>query len=209
MLAGTEVQDLYLVRHGESVANSAGEFVGRRDVPLNETGRAQAGRAAEYLARVLVRPAMVVSSPLMRASETASRIAEALGTVLERDPMLTELDFGDLEGRKFVEFLADWPPPWVKDSATPCPGGESYDEVALRVTASLSRWAAAASGNACQSLVVVTHLGPIKTLVHRVLDGSAPILDKFHVGCGSTTHLRQHRGRLVVVSVNVLPEAGA
>ena len=65
--------DLILWRHGQTDYNSQGRIQGRVDVPLNETGRDQARRAAEDIAAL--GPTRIVSSPLVRARDTAEALA--------------------------------------------------------------------------------------------------------------------------------------
>ncbi|MBM4397717.1 MAG: histidine phosphatase family protein [Deltaproteobacteria bacterium] len=87
---------VHLVRHGETDWNRENRFQGRRDVPLNDAGRAQAVKVAAALAD---RPlAAVRSSALSRARETAERIAEGRGIEVVVDDRLAEMDFGDWEG---------------------------------------------------------------------------------------------------------------
>jgi probable phosphoglycerate mutase len=89
--------DLVLVRHGETEWNRLGRVQGRTDIPLNETGRAQARATAERLAGG--RFDAVVSSPLSRAAETARIIADGLGVGhVELVDDLVERNYGEAEG---------------------------------------------------------------------------------------------------------------
>ena len=81
---------LIVVRHGRTPANAAGQLLGRRDPELDELGRAQA--AAVGIA--IPTAARVISSPLTRCRQTA----EAIGTSVEIDERLIEVDYGDFEG---------------------------------------------------------------------------------------------------------------
>lgn len=95
----------YLVRHGQTDWNKAGRMQGRTDIPLNDTGRAQAVLAAEELANL--RPTAVISSPLSRAQETAQIIATRIGGVeVHIEPGLIERSYGSAEGRD-VRGLSD------------------------------------------------------------------------------------------------------
>src|SRR5207253_1326141 len=85
------------LRHGETEVNRLGLIAGSRDVPLNDTGRAQARAAAALLARRGIRA--VYSSPLVRARSTAECVAAALELPLVQVRELAERDWGALEGQ--------------------------------------------------------------------------------------------------------------
>ena len=93
--------DLILWRHGQTDYNSQGRIQGRVDVPLNETGRDQARRAAEDIAAL--GPTRIVSSPLTRARDTAEALASLTGLSVEIDEGLAEKSFGDWEGLKAAD----------------------------------------------------------------------------------------------------------
>lgn len=95
---------LYIVRHGESEYNAKGLLAGITDIPLTDTGREQARQAGTQLAKLGI--TRIVSSPLVRAYETAEIIAEQLGFHPESilvDERLHERDFGALEGTVWSE----------------------------------------------------------------------------------------------------------
>lgn len=93
---------LYLVRHGQTSFNAGERTQGSSDIPLNDTGKAQARELAQELkARDLKFDAYYVS-PLMRAKQTAEIITEGKASFIVED-LLTERRFGDLEGQK-----VDW-----------------------------------------------------------------------------------------------------
>ena len=119
---------LYIARHGETPWNLENRVCGRTDVPLTEKGVEQA--------RLLAQNAMgkgievILSSPLLRAQQTAHAVSEAIGVPIELDERLIELDFGSFEGgpRSDPEFQytrAQFP--------TRYPGGESAFQLAHRV----------------------------------------------------------------------------
>ena len=136
---------LILTRHGQA---TAGEVMlgGQLDVPLTPGGRAQ----AEALARRLsgVRIDRIVSSPMLRALETAQAIAT--GRPVELDERLRELDYGRWESLTYAE-IDDRDPElrarWEHDpAATHSPGGESGDDVAARALSFLVDLLAAEDG---------------------------------------------------------------
>ena len=87
---------LVLWRHGRTGFNAQHRFQGRRDVPLDEIGLAQARAAAPHLAAL--GPAAIISSPLSRALGTAEALAGLTGLPVERDGRLVEVDVGDWAG---------------------------------------------------------------------------------------------------------------
>ncbi|OIH85375.1 hypothetical protein BLJ79_09430 [Arthrobacter sp. UCD-GKA] len=144
-----------LVRHGETEWNRTGRLQGRADIPLNDTGRAQALAAAEALAESGPWD-LVVSSTLGRARETARIIAERLGAgAVVEVPALVEKDYGHAEGAR-VAGLDE------QARADLLEGGESAESVVLRGTAALAWLAAYHRG---RRLVIVTH----GTLMRSVL----------------------------------------
>ena len=99
---------LALIRHGQTDWNLDGLMQGRTDIPLNDTGREQALVAASALSGE--RWDAVVSSPLVRARETAELIATALGVPLGGSyDELVEQDFGAAEGTPVSELDVRWP----------------------------------------------------------------------------------------------------
>lgn len=133
---------LVLVRHGESTWNIEGRYQGRLDPPLSPRGREQAQALSarlyrEQLARVdKNRLAGVVSSPLLRARDTAQICAEALGLPVSIDERLTEISHGEWEGKLREEIANRWPEMVTAWRAEPhtvqFPGGESLEEVRSR-----------------------------------------------------------------------------
>jgi probable phosphoglycerate mutase len=85
-----------LVRHGQTASSARSAYSGQSDIPLTDTGREQAARAARQLAGAGIDA--VISSPLMRARDTAQAIADATGAPLTVDERLTEVDYGPFEG---------------------------------------------------------------------------------------------------------------
>lgn len=100
---------LYLVRHGESDFDSTRTTPTARgeqwDPPLSERGREQAALLAGRL-RGMPEPAVVASSPLLRARETASTYAETAGIEVQVEEDLAEAHLGEWEGKSFEEILS-------------------------------------------------------------------------------------------------------
>ena len=124
----------FLVRHGETDWNKEGRAQGSRsDTPLNDTGRTQAKEAGKALKNEKID--LVISSPQLRAKETAEIIARETGAEIMFDETLREMDYGDIE-RKYIHEI-------TKEHGTflirPYKklGGESFEEVEKRVKTAL------------------------------------------------------------------------
>ena len=169
-----------LLRHGQTEMSAQRRFAGRGDIPLTSAGLGQAAAAATRLAE---RGGIdvVVTSPLSRALRTAEVVAGTVGVPLAVDPDLVETDFGDWEGLTFGEVLARWPDEmaaWQADAGAAPPGGESFAAVAKRVEAALDRLLTGRKG---QTVVVVSHVTPIKTLVCRALLAPPAAMFRMHL----------------------------
>jgi ribonuclease H / adenosylcobalamin/alpha-ribazole phosphatase len=169
-----------LLRHGQTHLSAERRFAGRGDIPLTDLGLEQAAAAAARLARRGDIDA-VLTSPLLRARQTASAVADAVGVPLAFDDDLAETDFGSWEGMSFAEVMTQWPAEmaaWMADAEAAPPGGESFAAVAIRVNAGLDRLLDAHEG---QTVVVVSHVTPIKTLVCRALLAPTAALFRMHL----------------------------
>lgn len=141
---------LLLARHGQTEWNLVRRWQGRSDVPLNETGRAQALALAEQLRSEPLDRALV--SPLLRARETAEAVAALRsGPGFQVEPRLLEMDPGRWEGRFDEEVEATEPEAAAAWHADPLrhgpPGGESGLDVARRVAPLLDELSAGPEGS--------------------------------------------------------------
>jgi broad specificity phosphatase PhoE len=150
--------ELYLVRHGETDWNRQRRIQGLTDIPLNDTGRAQARATGMLLARR--RWDAIYASRLSRARETAALIADELGlpgpVLLDA---LVERNYGAAEGLDWEQVEREFP-----DGAD-VPGRESRDAVAARVVPALITLAEDHPG---ESLVIVSHGGAIRAVLNHV-----------------------------------------
>jgi broad specificity phosphatase PhoE len=156
---------MVLVRHGETDANRSGLLLGRADPPLNERGLQQTDALAAAL-RHEPDP-LVVTSPLARAQETATRIAAATGAPLETDPRLIELDYGEWDERRVTDLPADVAARWRADPTFAPPGGESLVDLRARVAPCEARLRERIRDG---TAIVVSHVSPIKALIVVALD---------------------------------------
>jgi probable phosphoglycerate mutase len=166
--AGTR---FYIVRHGETGENVRMRYLGTRDEPLTDEGERQARRAAEALSQLPVR--LILSSPMRRAADTAARIQRACGVGLRLDARLAEGSFGRWEGLNRDEVLRLGEPDagllfrWESDPSCAPPGGESILDIQRRVVGLMEELRHEFPAS---SLVLVSHVGPIKALLAAALD---------------------------------------
>jgi broad specificity phosphatase PhoE/ribonuclease HI len=175
---------LLLLRHGQTELSVDRRYSGRGNPALTDLGRRQAAAAAAYLGRRGGITA-VVSSPLQRAYDTATAAAKVLGLDVSVDDDLIETDFGEWEGLTFGEAAQRDPAvhgSWLHDTGVAPPGGESFDAVAQRVRRARAR-IIAEHGDA--TVLVVSHVTPIKTILRLALDAGAGILYRLHLDLAS------------------------
>lgn len=175
---------LLLLRHGQTELSAQRRYSGRGNPALTERGRSQAQAAASYLGQRGGVDA-VVTSPLQRAYDTAAAAAKALGLDVTVDDDLIETDFGGWEGLTFAEASARDPElhgTWLRDTSIDPPGGESFDKVGTRVRRARSRLIAEYGG---ATVLVVSHVTPIKTMLRLALDAGPSILFRLHLDLAS------------------------
>ena len=128
---------IYVARHGETAWSLSGQHTGLTDLPLTERGEGNARRLGERLKGLTF--AKVFTSPLQRAVRTCELANFGAGAEVDRD--LLEWNYGEYEGRRTAEILAERPG-WqlFRDG---CPGGESPDQVGARADRVVSRLRAA------------------------------------------------------------------
>ena len=168
-----------LLRHGQTPMSVQKRYAGVSDVPLTEAGVRQAAAAAKRLASAGI--SVIVTSPLQRAVRTAEEVAAATGGSVATDEGFRETDFGAWEGLTFAEVRQRWPSEmaaWLADPEVAPPGGESFAEVSKRVTDALHR---ALAGREGQTILIVSHVTPIKTLVATALLAPPSALFRMHL----------------------------
>jgi glucosyl-3-phosphoglycerate phosphatase len=166
--SASESRRVVFWRHGRTTWNAERRFQGQTDIPLDETGVAQAARAAKALARL--RPHRIVSSDLSRARTTAAALAETTGLPVVEDACFRETYAGAWQGltrteleAQFGEELADW----AAGSDLRPGGGETRREVAARMVAGVER--SLADVGPGEVLVVATHGGSARAAIGALL----------------------------------------
>ncbi|MDW8810689.1 bifunctional RNase H/acid phosphatase [Streptomyces scabiei] len=180
-----------LLRHGETPLTPQKRFSGSggSDPSLSEVGRYQAERVAAALAaRGTIQE--VVSSPLARCRETAGIVAARLGLGVTVEDGLRETDFGAWEGLSFGEVRERYPDDmnaWLASpDAEPTGGGESFEAVAHRVATTRDALVAAHRG---RTVLLVSHVTPIKTLVRLALGAPPESLFRMELSAASLSAL--------------------
>lgn len=191
---------LTLVRHGETDWNRMRRIQGSTDIPLNDTGRAQALETGRRLRDELSgrEPLVVASSDLSRANETARIIAAELGVADPQTyPELRERGYGDAEGCTDDEFRARWGE-WATAQV---PHAEPWEDVRTRAVSGLRavvRDARRLTAPAAPSLVVVAHGALIRELIRHATGGAFPAPGE-RLGNGSTHTFFLERERLRLI----------
>jgi broad specificity phosphatase PhoE/ribonuclease HI len=190
-----------LLRHGQTALSVEKRFSGVGDPALTAVGREMAAAAASRLAGSGA--TAVVCSPLRRARETAAGVAAALGVEVELEDGLRETDFGDWEGYTFAEVKQKWPAEldaWLESTAVAPPYGESFDATTARVRQARDRVLARYGG---RTVVLVSHVTPIKTLLRLALDAPPTTLYRMHLDLVSLSEVQWFAdGPAVVRSLN-------
>ncbi|WP_406727762.1 bifunctional RNase H/acid phosphatase [Streptomyces sp. GD-15H] len=176
-----------LLRHGETPLTPQKRFSGSggSDPSLSDIGREQAEKTAVHLARRGTVQA-IVASPLARTRETAGVIAARLGLDVTVDDGLRETDFGAWEGLTFAEVRERHPDDlnaWLSSpDAEPTGGGESFAATATRIETTRDRLTTAYAG---RTVLLVTHVTPIKTFVRLALGAPPEALFRMELSAAS------------------------
>jgi len=157
---------ILLLRHGQTDANAGGRLQGHQPTPLNLAGVRQANLLAARMAAHSPPVEVIISSDLPRATETAAPIASACGLRLIVDSVWRERSFGLLEGKPVGDQKL-----WrVASGETDIPGAEPAVEMRQRIRDALLAIPASYSNK--QVIAVVTHGGPIRSILKMLCDGT-------------------------------------
>lgn len=152
---------IYLVRHGETDWNLAGRLQGSTDIPLNEQGKQSALKTAQYFKANGIAISTIMTSPLMRARQTAQIIADVLAIPVIEQQALTERCFGEAEGLTAKERVLKFPDQDI-------PGLEDIQVVRQRVWNVLQTLA---TTYADESIIIVSHGGVINAILSILSNG--------------------------------------
>jgi glucosyl-3-phosphoglycerate phosphatase len=191
-----------LWRHGQTIWNAESRFQGQTDIPLDDTGEAQAALAASRLATL--RPEAIFSSDLSRASSTAAPLARLSGLPVRLDKDLRERSGGSWEGLTDRQIAERYP---AERATWNPPDGESTAAVADRVGAALSRIAETVSDGGL--VVVVSHGAALRLGMARMLglgEDAFNVLGPLSNCSWSVLGLRHTHWRLLEHNAGTLPE---
>jgi len=187
------MRHLVFVRHGESALNALSRtrrtYCGQVETPLTEVGRQQAIEAGKKLAQLrYVEPKSAISSPLTRAVETLSLLADQLAepvNVLPPSRHLMERSHGKFEGVAEEVVFRDYP--HYRDHPDYCqfmnhfeqsaPGGETLQIVSDRAWSAVRELTVSTTGD----LVIVSHFNPIRCVIGRALNMSQAETLRLHI----------------------------
>ena len=178
-----------LVRHGRTEGNVRRVLVGRSDIPLDTLGERQAEAVGAYLA-TQHRPDVVISSPLIRAHNTARAIAARYGLPISFDDEIMELNFGAYEGFSLEEITAQDPvfaaTFGIVEHDRQWPEGELLSAFHTRVMSAFLRLA---STHIDQTVVVVSHGGVLGSLAAQLLGTHPNDWVRFQIQNCSVSHV--------------------
>ncbi len=186
--------ELWLIRHAQTIWNAEHRIQGQRDAPLSSQGLEQAARLARRLQHVSFD--RVYSSDSGRAQHTAE--VALPGCDVMTDTRLRELSYGTLEGKTHAEFVAGETEAYAAHRsdpyAVPLPGGESWQDLGVRVSA----WLAELPPEG--SVAIFSHGGTLRSALFAVTKTQT---HEWNVFFGNTSITRLRLGELpTVVSVN-------
>lgn len=152
---------IHLIRHGKTLANAQGRFVGRTDIPVSEEGIAELRSLSETYEYPGVQK--VYSSPLLRCVQTAQILYPAFEPVLIDG--LREYDFGDYENKTAAELVDDAPfMAWLKNGTVP-ESMENMHDFEQRIRAGFESVLKDMMANKLTSAAVIIHGGVMMTLL--------------------------------------------
>jgi len=189
---------LVLVRHGVTDHTTRKLFSGgltSSNPPLNEEGRAQIRTTGEWLSPLRDQFDAVIASPVRRTHESAELLAEILGHQVELEEGLAEMEFGAWDGLTFADVQEQFPDElsdWLGNLEHAPGGGESFRTVAERVLAGRDRILESYAG---RTVLVVSHVTPIKTLVADALGAPLEALFRMELSPASVTVISYFEGR--------------
>ena len=188
---------LILVRHGVTDATKGKLFSGglaSSNPPLNDEGRGQARATGEWLAPLSGTFDALISSPVRRTRETAEVLAEFFDSEIVEEPAVAEMEFGTWDGMSFTEVHEKWPDElgsWLGDLESAPHGGESFRAVEKRVLEGRDRIVESYAG---QTVVVVSHVTPIKTLVADALGAPLEAVYRMELAPASVSVISYFQG---------------
>jgi len=184
--------EFLFIRHGQTDYNVQQRVIGRQPVPLNETGKKQAKKVADYLKDVEL--TAIVSSPVVRAKETAEAIlAGRTGLELTLDEGFSEIDYGEWVDLTVSDIVVRYPEIWPNYHSNPkavkIPGGESLNSAHDRIERSIVNLKKRYQDG---RVAIVSHADVIKLAVTGLLSWPIDMFKSFSMDNGAIVLVRQH-----------------
>ncbi|MGI4860817.1 MAG: histidine phosphatase family protein [Janthinobacterium lividum] len=177
--------EIYLLRHGMSVANEQHLVCGASDYPISATGLAQAERVCAYLSRIPF--TRIYTSPLSRATKTIEKLVGAVDVQIE--PELAELDTGDVSHLRLDALWAQderYRQPWLHPDLL-YPGGECMNDMLGRIGGWYERTAQGWTDS--DVILIVGHEGTLRVILHKLLKQDTAEYPTFPIGNCDHLHL--------------------
>lgn len=167
--------NIYLLRHGQTDWNLEGRIQGHTDIPLNSHGKMQIAQTATGLAGICPDMDLILSSPLLRARESARIAADKLSYPRDKiieEPLLIERCFGEAEGLTAEEREVKYPNYQYSDTGYYFPGMESFDDLMGRARNAIERIVNHSRNK--QNSLVVSHGAFLAAVITAVTEGRIP-----------------------------------
>ena len=190
---------IFLLRHGETALNAAGVLRGQLDVALNAVGEAQALALGASFAAVALEK--VVSSPLVRALDTARAVTARCGAPLSVDDRLRDRFYGEFAGRPVAEAEKEY------GSIDAVSSVESLQALGDRAEEALVAAAESAKGHG--PVALVTHDAIIRALLDRLVPGIGSLAIVLPTGSWSELEAESLTGPWSATRLGELPSSGA
>ncbi len=176
----------YIIRHGETTATVRGQFHGTMDAELSREGKEQVKALNKYFRRLPV--SRIYVSPLKRCRQTAAIIKGRRNVPLTITRELREIDFGKWEGFTLAQMQRDNPrklQSWFSDfSGFKMPGGERVKDLIARAA---GFWRQVSKRHKSGNIIIVTHGGPAKMIIMKILGLVGKKFWQFHLSTASVS----------------------
>ncbi len=193
--------DIYLIRHGETEWNAGGIFRGRADIPLNDRGKEQADMVSGGLSGIKF--SAFYTSSLIRAKETAERIAAPHKISPLVEDGLIDIDYGDWEGLSEDEVKEKEPILHTRWHKSPdnvvFPNGEGLSDVRERAFGAVVRLSKLHAG---ETIGIVSHRVPNKTILLSILGVDNSKFWDIEQDTACVNLVRQRGGRFIISKIN-------
>lgn len=193
---------VYLIRHGESVANTETKYQGQTyDTPLSPLGNKQANALAERLRSEHV--ARLITSPLTRTRETAEAVAKWHdGLRVEVAPEIIETNHGKWEGKNVVTIKENWPEEFETWQNTPSctifPNGDAFEDTRMRVLTWWKEFLTTVQG----ATIVIAHDNILRVLLVDALGMDPDSMWRFELQPAAITTIKVTNGKVNVGTIN-------